>query len=197
MDNKALAPSLELRTDKLRLKLITAGDLDGFREIAFDPSIWTYFTSQIADEQHLRDFVDQGIADTRVGARYVFTIRDAQTGRVAGSMCYGNLSPRDARLEIGWSWIGAAYRATHVNHHAKFCLLRHAFEELNCRRVEFKTDVLNERARKALKKIGATEEGVLRSHTLMPGGRRRDTIFYSVLDSEWPDVRARVFADIA
>jgi RimJ/RimL family protein N-acetyltransferase len=105
-------------------------------------------------------------------------------------MAYGNLSEADRRLEIGWSWLGNAYRGCGVNRWAKFLLLEHAFERLSCERVEFKTDVLNVQARKALRNIGATEEGIFRSYNYMPDGRRRDAVYYSILRREWPNVRA-------
>jgi RimJ/RimL family protein N-acetyltransferase len=104
---------------------------------------------------------------------------------VVGSTAFGNFSPKDNRIEIGWSWIETLSQGTGINKNAKFHLLNFAFDYLNMERVEFKTDVLNVRARAGLIKIGAMEEGVLRSHTLMPDNRRRDTVYYSVLKEEW------------
>ncbi|KJY40503.1 GCN5 family acetyltransferase, partial [Streptomyces sp. NRRL B-1568] len=101
------------------------------------------------------------------------------TGRTAGSMSFGNMAEADRRLEIGWSWLGRDFRGKGVNRWAKYLLLRHAFETLGAERVEFKTDILNEQARRGLRNIGAVEEGTLRSFNFMPGGRRRDAIFYS------------------
>jgi RimJ/RimL family protein N-acetyltransferase len=110
-------------------------------------------------------------------------------------MSYGNLSEPDRRLEIGWSWLGAEFRGAGINRWAKYLLLRHAFEVLAAERVEFKTDVLNLPARRALSNIGAVGEGTLRSFNPMPGGRRRDAVFYSVLRAEWPQVQVRLTAD--
>jgi RimJ/RimL family protein N-acetyltransferase len=119
----------------------------------------------------------------------VFHIVDKGTGQAAGSMSFGNLSPNDLRLEIGWSWLGIAFQGKGINRWAKFLMMQHAFETLAAERVEFKTDVLNVQARHALRNIGATEEGVLRSYNPMPDGRRRDAIYYSVLRREWPAVK--------
>jgi RimJ/RimL family protein N-acetyltransferase len=112
-------------------------------------------------------------------------------------MAYGNPAEADKRLEIGWSWLGRGFRGTHINSWAKYLLLEYAFETMGCERVEFKTDILNLQARAGLTKIGATEEGVLRSYNFMPGGRRRDAIYYSVLRAEWPRVKEALAARAA
>ncbi|MEO9238417.1 MAG: GNAT family protein, partial [Jatrophihabitantaceae bacterium] len=98
----------------------------------------------------------------------------------------------DQRLEIGWSWLGRDFQGAGINRWAKFLLLQHAFEQLAAERVEFKTDQLNLQARKALRNIGAVEEGVLRSFNPMPDGRRRDAVYYSVLRAEWPEVKRQL-----
>jgi RimJ/RimL family protein N-acetyltransferase len=95
-------------------------------------------------------------------------------------------------VEIGWTWYGRDYQRTAVNTESKYLLLRHAFETLGCIRVELKTDALNERSRKAILRIGAKEEGLFRHHILMPSGRIRDTAYFSIIDDEWPDVKARL-----
>jgi RimJ/RimL family protein N-acetyltransferase len=107
-------------------------------------------------------------------------------------MSFGNMVEKEARLEIGWSWLGQDFRGKGINRWAKFLLMQHAFEILQAQRVEFKTDVLNQQARAGLRNIGAREEGVLRSFNYMPDGRRRDAIFYSVLAAEWPEVKKQL-----
>jgi RimJ/RimL family protein N-acetyltransferase len=92
-------------------------------------------------------------------------------------------------VEIGWTWITPLFQRTHVNTEAKYLMLSHAFEKWECARVELKTDVLNDKSRNAMLRMGATEEGILRKHILTESGRWRDTIYYSILDTEWPDVR--------
>jgi RimJ/RimL family protein N-acetyltransferase len=104
-------------------------------------------------------------------------------------MCYGNLAENEKRIEVGWSWLGRQYRGTGINKWAKHLLLEYAFEILKCERVEFKTDVLNAQARKGLENIGAKQEGILRSYNYMPDGRRRDAVYYSILRSEWNQVK--------
>lgn len=181
-----------LKNDHVVLRPLAAEDLDAFARIAYDPQIWKYFVADAATEQGLRAFVEGALNERSAGVRVPFTVLDAASGAVVGSTSYGSLSPRDGRVEIGWTWLARAAQGTSLNTNAKYLLLAYAFDVLRYERVEFKTDVLNQRARAALRKIGAVEEGVLRSHTVMPGGRRRDTIYYSVLRPEWPAVQARL-----
>jgi len=178
----------------VRLRPITADDREPIRSVAMDPAIWRYFVALVSDEASFETFFDAMIADHAAGRRVVFHITDLATGRTAGSMSYGNLSEPDGRLEIGWSWLGQDFRGTGINRHAKLLLLQNAFERLGAERVEFKTDRRNEQARRALRNIGATEEGTLRSFNPMPDGTRRDAVYYSVLSSEWHAVRDRLRA---
>ena len=135
-------------------------------------------------------------ADKAANTRRAFTIIDKSTNNIAGSMSMGNISMNDLRLEIGWSWLGKSFRGTGINRHSKYCMMKYAFDELNFERVEFKTDVLNLRARKGLEKIGGKEEGILRSHMTMWNNRRRDSVYYSVLKNEWPLLKQTIFKDI-
>ena len=108
-----------------------------------------------------------------------------------GSTSFGNISLRDKRAEIGWTWIGQNYQGKGINSEIKYLMIKYLFETLDFERVELKTDVLNIKARKALLRIGLKEEGVLRSHTLMTHGRRRDTVYYSLLKSEWEEIKLK------
>ena len=185
---------LTVENDRVRLRRIRIADREGFERIAFDPEIWSHFVARVTSQAELDRFLEQALQDTLNGSRIVFAIVDRQTDQIVGSSAYGNISEGERRLEIGWSWLEEKARRTGINRAAKFALLRHAFEVLGCERVEFKTDVLNTKARAGLAGIGAAEEGVLRSFNYMPGGRRRDVIYYSILGREWPEVRARHFA---
>lgn len=185
----AAEPRAVLENQHVLLRPITPEDRAAQRAIAFDESIWRYFVTLIRTDADFDAFFDAGLADQEAGRRVVFHIIDKGTGQAAGSMSFGNLSPNDLRLEIGWSWLGIAFQGKGINRWAKFLMMQHAFETLAAERVEFKTDVLNLQARQALRNIGATEEGVLRSYNPMPGGRRRDAIYYSVLRREWPAVK--------
>lgn len=186
-----------LQNDIVVLEPMQARDLDELREVALEPEIWEHFVFRIDDERDLQSFVDAALADMSAERRLVFTIRDAAQGRIAGSMAFGNLAHADRRLELGWSWLGKPFRGTRINTASKLLMLEHAFTALECERVEFKTDELNVRARAGLRKIGAVEEGTLRSYNFMPSGRRRDAVFYSILRAEWPQVKQRLSEHLA
>jgi RimJ/RimL family protein N-acetyltransferase len=182
-----------LQNAVVRLRPIAESDVDRLLPIATDAQLWTYFVLRIEDRDDLERYVAEAIALHRAKERDTFVIETVQ-GDAAGSTAYGYLSAKDRRVEIGGSWLGRAYQHTGINKNVKYLLLSYAFDGLGMMRVEFKTDTLNRQSRKALFNIGATEEGVLRSHTVMPGGRRRDTIYYSILRDEWPELRRTVFA---
>lgn len=182
------APSI-LDNEYVRVRPISPQDREALHAVAMDPHIWRYFVSLVETDEDYHAWFDASLADHTAGRRVVFVITDKASGRVAGSMSFGNLAETDARIEIGWSWLGQDFRGHGINRWAKYLLMEHAFERLGAERVEFKTDQLNEQARRGLRNIGAVEEGVLRSFNYMPGGRRRDAVYYSVLRAEWPEVK--------
>lgn len=186
--NQNAAATLE--NDRVLLRAVRKEDRPAMRELARDSQIWQYFVFRVDSDVQYETFFNAMLRDQAAGTRAVFTVIDKASGQIAGSMSIGTMVEQEARLEIGWSWLGKDFRGTGVNRHAKYLLMCHAFETLNAIRVEFKTDVLNTRARAGLRGIGATEEGTLRSFNFMPDNRRRDAIFYSVLAHEWPGVKA-------
>ena len=186
-----------LQDARVLLRPFRPEDIAELATIAMDEEIWRYMVTCISNAQELEAWVQTVTEGYRQGSRYTFMIEDKATGQLAGSTSYGNISEPDKRLEIGWTWLSREYRGSGLNRHCKFLLLRYAFEELQMDRVELKGDSLNTRSRRAMLKIGATEEGTLRSHTLMHDGRRRDTVYYSILRTEWPHIRQTVFGDFA
>ena len=191
-----ISQQLVLETDKVLLRPMHGGDLTTFRELAKDTALWTYFTLELDKLEQLEAWMEVAMHDRVHGSRIPFTIIEKASDTIAGSSSYGNISYFDKRIEIGWSWLGKQFQGTGINLHAKFCLLNYAFQEWNFERVELKTDNLNDRAKQGLRKIGAQEEGVLRSHMQMPNGRRRDSVYFSILKTEWPAVRDSIFKDI-
>lgn len=181
--------NLTLENEKVKLRLVTREDLRALKDIFADDDIWKYTVSRIKDDNEIERYYQDASAGLNDGSKYTFVIIDKKSNRIAGTSSYGNISEKDKRLEIGWSYLGKDFRGTGVNSNFKFLMLQYAFETLKMKRVEFKTDKLNTRARKALLKIGCTEEGIVRSHTLMHDGRRRDTVFYSILDNEWRKIK--------
>ena len=190
------ASDIILENNRVLLRKYHPFDGAQLQHIVYDEDIWRFMPTKISNQEELevwQQTVENGYS---TGTRYTFIIIDKATGKIAGSTSYGNISDTDKRLEIGWTWLSKEFRGAGLNRHCKFLLLQYAFEELKYERVELKTDVLNTRSRKAMLKIGATEEGVLRSHTLMHDGRRRDTIYYSILRPEWYKLKDSIFADI-
>lgn len=179
---------LTLQTEYIILRPMKEGDFDQLKTISNYP-MWKYFTQNLAEESQLKAWMLEGLKLREKQARIPFTVLDRSTNAVIGSTSFGNISERDKRIEIGWTWIGKEYQGTGINGQMKYLMLKYCFEALQYRRVEAKTDVLNMPARNAMKRLGMTEEGVLRSHTLMTLGRRRDTIYYSVLQEEWNNVK--------
>ncbi len=164
----------------------------GLTEIGLDPELWRLTVVMIRTSEEMRSYMESAIELQRGGTSLPFVTIERSTGRVVGSTRFGNYDPTNRRIEIGWTWIAQPWQRTVVNTEAKYLMLTHAFEKLHCVRVELKTDVLNSASRKAMLRIGAREEGVLRKHTLMWTGRYRDSIYYSILDEEWPQVKEQL-----
>jgi len=176
----------------VRLEPMTAGHNDALSEVGLDPEIWRFTVVNPKTPADMREYVDSGLRTADDGTGLPFVTIEKQSGRIVGSTRFGNYDPANSRIEIGWTWIARPWQRTAINTEAKYLMLSHAFGQLGCVRVELKTDVLNEASRRAMLRIGAREEGVLRKHTLMWTGRYRDSIYYSVLDDEWPEVKARL-----
>jgi len=164
----------------------------GLTEIGLDPELWRLTVVMIRTSEEMRSYMESAIELQRGGTSLPFVTIERSTGRVVGSTRFGNYDPANRRIEIGWTWIAQPWQRTVVNTEAKYLMLTHAFEKLHCVRVELKTDVLNSASRKAMLRIGAREEGVLRKHTLMWTGRYRDSIYYSILDEEWPQAKEQL-----
>ena len=183
--------SLSLSSERLILRVIKGSDFEKFLDLTDDKSMWIYFTSDLSNKNELRTWVSKALLQHEKKTRLPFTIIEKNSNEVIGSTSFLNFSERDKRIEIGATWIGKKFQGTRMNDEAKYLMLKYCFESLELERVEFKTDVLNSPARKALLRIGAVEEGILRSHTLMTYNRRRDTIYYSVLKNEWEKLKAK------
>ncbi len=136
--------------------------------------------------------LDRGSPAQQEGTARPFVTCDLESGRVIGCTRFANIDSHHHHMEIGWTWVGVPWHRTAVNTEAKYLMLRHAFDTCHCIRVEFKTDSINERSRRALLRIGAKQEGTLRNHMIVHDGRIRHTIYFSVIDSEWPEVKANL-----
>lgn len=157
------------------------------------PDLLRYSPSPFGGADNLRTYLEIALEARAQGSRYPFAIFDKGSQTYIGSTSFGNYSKNDARIEIGWTWINRSLQGSGINRKAKELLLTYAFESLALMRVEFKTDFRNKQSRRALEKIGASFEGTLRSNTLMQDGHYRDTCFYSILKSEWPEIKRSIF----
>ncbi|MCE7054573.1 GNAT family N-acetyltransferase [Algoriphagus sp. AGSA1] len=173
-----------LENGRVLLRPLSTSDFPALKVLTRDSMLWDYFTYDLSIEEQFDDWADQAMG----GGRLQFVVFDKLIQKIVGSTAFGNYSERDERIEIGWTWLGKEFHGTGINQAMKLLMLEYCFEKLKLKRVEIKTDVLNMPARKALLKLGAIEEGVLRSHTLLANGRRRDSIYYSVLQEEWETI---------
>jgi N-acetyltransferase len=187
----ALEP-IVLEGDFVRLEPMTLDHHSGLSEVGLDPEIWRYTLVLVRTPEDMRTYMESALKLQRDGTTLAFVTIERSSGRIVGSTRFGNYDPANRRIEIGWTWIAPPWQRTAINTEAKYLMLSHAFEKLHCVRVELKTDVLNVPSRKAMLRIGAKEEGILRKHSLVWDGRYRDSIYYSILDEEWPEVKQQL-----
>jgi RimJ/RimL family protein N-acetyltransferase len=181
----------------VRLEPLSPGHVPALCEVGLDPELWRWTLAVIRTPEEMRGYVETALRERDEGRALPFATVDAASGRAIGSTRFGNVSMADGRVEIGWTWVARPWQRTPANTEAKYLMLRHAFETLGCVRVELKTDALNARSRAAILRVGARQEGVLRKHMKSQGGRMRDTVYFSILDDEWPGVRAGLEARLA
>ena len=176
----------------VRLEPLELAHVPRLAEVALDPAIWRWTIARPGTEDDLRDWATAAIRARDAGTEYPFATIERATGRPIGSTRFMNIALEHRRVEIGWTWLAPAWQRTGANREAKLLMLGYAFDTLGCRRVEFKTDSNNEASRAALLGIGATFEGIFRKHIVMPNDGVRHSAWYSVIDDEWPAVRARL-----
>ena len=177
---------------RVRLEPLTLTHVDPLCEIGLEPEIWRFTASRVTNRDEMRDFVQQALDWQRAGTAIPFATIDRESRRLVGTTRFANIAIEHRRAEIGWTWITPAFQRTHVNTEAKYLMLQHAFETLGWIRVELKTSALNVKSRAAILRIGATEEGTLRRHMVNADGTRRDSVYFSVIDEEWPMVKQRL-----
>lgn len=175
----------------VRLEPLTQDHIPDLAIAGRDESIWEHMLyGMVTNEERMRQWVLNMLEHQAAGTDLPFAVIHLEIGHAIGSTRYMEIHPDDRGLEIGGTWYGVKYQRTGVNTECKYLLLQHAFEVLGCIRVQFKTDLRNVRSQKALERIGAIKEGILRNHKILPDGRIRHSVYYSVIDSEWPAVKA-------
>lgn len=176
----------------VRLEPLTVAHTDAIARASADPRIWEFSSAIIASADDVPRYIETALEWQRAGTAVPFATVDRASGEVIGSTRFANIDRQHRRAEIGWTWLNPAWWRTPVNTEAKYLMLRHAFEQWGCIRVELKTALRNQRSRTAILRLGAKEEGVLRRHMIQPDGSYRDTVYFSILDDEWPATRARL-----
>jgi N-acetyltransferase len=177
----------------IRLEPLTEAHVPDLALVGLDERIWTYMLyGEMKTQADIHNWVLDILRRQSNGTDLPFAVVDRTTGRAIGATRYLDIRLEHRGLEIGGTWYGLAYQRTGVNTEAKYLLLRHAFEKLKCLRVQFKTDLRNKRSQRAIERLGAVKEGVLRNHLLLPDGYVRHSVMYSILPEEWPAVKSRL-----
>ena len=186
-----------LEGNRVRLTPLTPDHAINLYSILQDsPKLMQFSPSVINSIETAQEYIRVALNAKKQGRAYPFAVLESSSQTVLGTTRYGNISSIHNRLEIGWTFLNPLVHGTGINTEMKYLMLNHAFEELTCNRVELKTDSRNLQSRKAILKLGAKEEGTLRSHTLMSDGYRRDTVYYSILKGEWPQIKTNLISRI-
>ena len=180
----------------VRLEPLTLEHAARLVEVGLDADLWTWIPTPVRTPEEMSAYVQTALKEQAAGSAMPFALVEKSSGRTVGSTRYGNIDRDHHRVEIGWTWVARQWQRTPINTETKYLLLRHAFETLRCIRVELKTDSLNERSRAAILRIGARQEGIFRNHMITASGRIRHTVYFSIVDSEWPEVKARLEAKL-
>ena len=176
----------------VRLEVLSMAHHAGLCEVGMDEDLWRWIPEPVRTPEEMRAYIETALAEQAAGTALPFATVERSSGRPIGSTRFGNIDRRHRRVEIGWTWLAKRWQRTAANTEAKYLMLRHAFETWGAMRVELKTDSLNARSRAAILRIGAKEEGTLRNHMMTSTGRIRHTVYFSVVDSEWPGVKSRL-----
>lgn len=180
----------------VRLEPLSLEHLDQLCEVGLDKDLWRLIPSQITNKSEMLDYIESALNEQKRGVSLPFATVEKSSNRAIGSTRFGNIDVNNLRTEIGWTWIAKDWQRTFVNTEAKLLMLTHAFETWRCNRVEFKTDFLNEKSRKAILRLGAKQEGIFRQHVICQSGRIRDSVYFSIIKSEWDEVKKELQAKL-
>lgn len=178
-----------LEGDFVRLEPMRLDHISALCSVGLEPILWKLIPTKVTDEDSMLAYVRAALNDQAKGVALPFVTVEKKSGTVVGSTRFANIDINNRRAEIGWTWIAPKWQRTAINTEAKLLMLTHAFETWGCIRVELKTDALNERSRNAILRIGAKEEGIFRKHVICDDGRFRDSVYFSIIDTEWPTVK--------
>ncbi|MBM6596073.1 GNAT family N-acetyltransferase [Microvirga pudoricolor] len=183
---------VRLSTDKLILRPLSLEDVPALGTAASDGALWEKRTTTVPRPDGFTEYVSKALQLQEAGLALPFATVVRDGDRVVGSTRYMNIDAANHRVEIGTTWIAGSWQRSFVNTHAKYLMLRHAFEVLGCHAVELRTHSQNDQSRRAIERLGGKLDGILRQHMIMPDGHIRDTVVYSILPDEWPAVKERL-----
>lgn len=184
---------ITLKTNKVTLRLLKIDDVDGLFNVSKETSIFDYFPVVLNKKEALKQWVLERLKLFEKEEWLTFVIINNETSKIIGSTSFMAISEHHKRVEIGSTWLGKYFQGKGFNKPCKYLLLTYAFEQWGLERVEFKTDVLNQQSRKAIEKIGATQEGIFKNHMTMPNKRRRDSVYYAIVKDDWKEIKNRIF----
>ncbi|MBS0294312.1 MAG: GNAT family N-acetyltransferase [Proteobacteria bacterium] len=188
----AFVEPVTLRSSGLRLEPLALSHEAGLAAAAADGELWRIRVTSVPEPQDTRAYIDTALKMREEGSRFAFAVMDEATGRVLGSTSYHDILPAVRRVEIGWTWYAKSVQRSHVNTTAKLLMMGHAFDTLGCHVVGWRTDNYNFASQRAIERLGAKKDGVIRGHALRRDGTIRDTVMYSMRSGEWPEARAQL-----
>ncbi|KVE69445.1 GNAT family N-acetyltransferase [Burkholderia vietnamiensis] len=196
-DTSSLPAQPTLTGEHIVLRPLAASDRQALLDAAADGELWNLKVTVVPDERTVDAYLDTALQGRAAGTVMPFAIVERASGRVIGSTRFWKIDRNNRRLEIGHTWLSASAQRTRANTEAKWLLLAYAFDTLQCVRVQFTTDELNEKSRAAILRLGAKQEGIVRHERIMPDGRKRSSVRFSIIDDEWPAIRDRLKAKLA
>ena len=176
----------------VELTPLTLAHEPGLRTAAADGELWKLRVTSVPEPENTRAYIERALAAREAGERFAFAVTEASTGQVLGCTSYHDILPAVKRIEIGWTWYAKSVQRSHVNTTCKLLMLTHAFETLQCHVVGWRTDNFNFASQRAIERLGARKDGVIRGHALRRDGTIRDTVMYSLRAGEWPEVKAQL-----
>ena len=188
----AFVEPVTLSANGITLRPLTLDDEAGLRAAAADGELWKLRITSVPEPEHTRQYIADALAMREAGNRFAFAVTDSASGQALGCTSYHDIVPAVKRVEIGWTWYAKSVQRTHVNTTCKLLLLTHAFETLGCHVVGWRTDNFNFASQRAIERLGAKKDGVIRGHALRRDGTIRDTVMYSMRSGEWPEAKAQL-----
>ncbi len=197
MEQNLLDQTVILEDEWVRLEPLEEKHYELLLPVAMHTDLWSFTSANIKEPGDFKKYFETALLEKQQKRSYPFAYYNKQTNQYAGSTRFGNIDLANKKLEIGWTWIHPDLHGTGFNKHAKFLLLSFGFEQLQLNRIELKTSLLNLRSQKAMLKIGAVKEGVLRRHSINDDGTVRDTVYFSFIREEWPEIKKSIFGEFA